>query len=332
MLDSSIVATICVLGALALPIVACQLYFRKVDMKKKYAGKHVVVTGGSEGMGFELAKAFHRLGAKVTIMARNEGKLANAKSQIGENVQTVSVDVVNYAKVQAAMEKAESLQDGAPIQVLIHAAGRSQPGYFLEQDPSIFYDTMMINYMGSVHCAKTVASMMVERATKGEIVFLSSAVASAAFLGYASYAPTKSALRGLSDVLRNELKGTGISVHIAYPPDTDTPGFKEENKSKPKETSQISPPDIYSAESVVKTLLSGLAHGEYHLPSPDVIQNLLISSSVNITPRGRWAPVEIILSPVVALAMLAFNVWADYCAAPYGRKLVAEVTSSMSNH
>ena len=42
-------------------------------------------------------------------------------------------------------------------------------------------------------------------------------------MGYSTYAPTKWALRGLADVLRNELGGLGISVHMAYPPDTETP-------------------------------------------------------------------------------------------------------------
>ncbi|GBG25085.1 3-ketodihydrosphingosine reductase [Hondaea fermentalgiana] len=310
-----------VLVALASSTAACFVYFGKRDLRKEYAGKHAVVTGGSEGMGFELAKALHKLGAKVTIMARSEAKLTKAKESIGE-IQTVSVDVTDYAQVQAGMKEAERLQGGTPIQLLVHAAGRATPGYFLDQDPSVFRDTMNLNYMGSVHCAKVVAQMMVDRATKGQLVFLSSAAASASFLGYASYAPTKCAVRGLTDALRNELIGTGISVHIAYPPDTDTPGFKEENKTKPPETLKISPPEVYSAKSVIDTLLNGLARGEYHLPSPDPVQNFLISSTVNITPRGRWAPLEIVLSPIVALAMLGFKVWADYCAAPYGKRVV----------
>ena len=57
---------------------------------------------------------------------------------------------------------------------------------------------------------------------------------------YASYAPTKWAIRGFGDSIRNELCGFGVSVHVAYPPDTATPGYDAENKTKPKECSDFS--------------------------------------------------------------------------------------------
>jgi 3-dehydrosphinganine reductase len=55
-------------------------------------------------------------------------------------------------------------------------------------------------------------------------------------VGYSSYAPTKFALRGLADSLRNELCGTGVGVSIFYPSNMATPGFEQENRTKPRET------------------------------------------------------------------------------------------------
>jgi len=52
------------------------------------------------------------------------------------------------------------------------------------------------------------------------------------FTGYAAYAPSKYAVRGLAECLRNELQGTGVKVSIGFPPDTKTPGFDIENLSK----------------------------------------------------------------------------------------------------
>lgn len=288
-------------------------------------------------MGLELAKSFFRNGARVTIMARTQSKLdaalqtiraqkqakAQKQAQAPQSdgaVEAVAVDVTDYAKVVAAMDAAVAKQGGAPIHTLVMSAGRSTPGYFLEQDVAVFDDAMRLNYFGSLHCAKAVAPMMIASGTKGKLLFVSSAASAASFLGYTSYAPTKFAVRGLADGLRNELCGFGIGVHIAYPPDTDTPGFEEENKGKPVETNQISPPEVYSAEKVADGMLDGLLRGEFHLPSPDLVQNFLVSTTVNITPRGRWAPVELLLSPVLGIAMLFFKVHADSCARVYGKR------------
>ena len=88
--------------------------------------------------------------------------------------------------------------------------------------------------MGTLKSLKAVIPEMVER-RRGHVIIVSSAVSAVSFLGYSSYAPTKHALRGLADALRNELLGLGIAVQIAYPPDTDTPGCKHENETKPPE-------------------------------------------------------------------------------------------------
>ena len=77
------------------------------------------------------------------------------------------------------------------------------------------------------------------RRRSGHIVIVASGLAVTSFLGYSSYAPTKWALRGLADTLRNELLGFGIAVQIAYPPDTETPGFAHENETKPPETTAV---------------------------------------------------------------------------------------------
>uniref|UniRef100_A0A7S2WFY2 3-dehydrosphinganine reductase n=1 Tax=Mucochytrium quahogii TaxID=96639 RepID=A0A7S2WFY2_9STRA len=321
-------------GATLLATLLTRNYFKRKD-NDYYVGKHVVITGGSEGMGFQLAKELFLMGAKVTIMARTKAKLEKAKSDIlslkktsplsikdSASIEFVPCNVTDYKAVGETMKEAVKLQGGVPINTTIMSAGRSVPGYFLDQDPQVFMDQMNLNYMGCVNVSKVAAAMMIESGTKGHLVLVSSCAASASFTGYSSYAPTKSAVRGLADAMRNELRGFGIQVHIAYPPDTDTPGFEKENETKPKETLEISPPEVYSAHSVAMCMLDGILRGEYHLPSPDIVQNFLISSTVNITPRGRWAPVEIVLAPIIALAMLGFKFHADRVAVQYGKRVL----------
>ena len=71
-------------------------------------------------------------------------------------------------------------------------------------------------------------------------------------------------------MLRNELVGFGITVHMAYPPDTETPGFAHENETKPIETATMVPIDVFPAAAVAERMLASAEAGHYHLFGPDV--------------------------------------------------------------
>ena len=73
----------------------------------------------------------------------------------------------------------------------------------------------------------------------GRIVLVSSQAGQIGVYGYTSYCATKFALKGLAESLQMELARDNIYVTVAYPPDTDTPGLAEENKTKPIETQLI---------------------------------------------------------------------------------------------
>ena len=123
------------------------------------------------------------------------------------------------------------------------------------------------------------------RAQVGSIVIIGSALSVVAFMGYSTYAPAKHALRGLADTLRNELVGFGVTVHFAYPPDTATPGFEHENQSKFYRTVDGAI-DVFPAEQVADQLVGGVEAGLYHLPSPDLVINWMVSSRAGVSPRA----------------------------------------------
>ena len=210
------------------------------------------------------------------------------------------------------------------------------------------------------------------------MIIVASGAAVVSFMGYTSYAPTKWALRGFADALRNEMVGLGVSVHLAYPPDTETPGFEHENLSKPPETAAMVPVDVYPADKVARSLLRGavalpvpsrpirliLSHpatsfpsrpfpappcpsrpissritspltapllnlpkrvfsgaetGLYHLPGPDPLLNLLVSSMAGVSPRA-YPCLEILLLPLCALVEALAVVYFDYWGRKYGRR------------
>ena len=242
-----------------------------------FAGAHVLVTGGSSGIGLAVAQEAAARGAVVTVLARTRSKLVSAvdsldsaRAAAGSDHTTASphgfecADVTDPAAVEAACAAAVAAR--GPISVLVACAGAAQPGYFLDQTSSVFERSMQLNYLGVVNAVKAVTPAMCERG-EGRIVLVASGAAVVSFIGYSSYAPTKWALRGFGDALRNELVGFdraaggngaragGVRVHIAYPPDTQTPGFDLENESKPVETSRVAPPDVYPPRAVAVKML-----------------------------------------------------------------------------
>eukprot|EP00308_Calcidiscus_leptoporus_P022478 CAMPEP_0119399696 /NCGR_PEP_ID=MMETSP1334-20130426/141492_1 /TAXON_ID=127549 /ORGANISM="Calcidiscus leptoporus, Strain RCC1130" /LENGTH=371 /DNA_ID=CAMNT_0007423593 /DNA_START=65 /DNA_END=1180 /DNA_ORIENTATION=+ len=316
-------------------------------------GKHVLVTGGSSGIGKELARTLLHKSARVTLLARTESKLKEAADELRSSCAVAGVAVPSIAYVcadialkeaadelrsscavagvavpsiayvcadiaqQAALSEAisQATTVHGSIDVLICNAGSATPGLFLDMPVETFAKQMDVNYLGTLRCIKAVTPSMVQRGD-GQVIIVASACAVVSFLGYSSYAPTKFALRGLADALRNELIGFGVSVHIAYPPDTDTPGFALENASKPPETLAMVPADAYPAEQVARRLLANAEAGFYHLFSPDPLQNLLVSAAAGVSPRS-YPFIESLLLPVASLVEALAVVWFDH----HGRKM-----------
>jgi len=273
--------------------------------------KHVLITGGSEGLGLSLGKEWVRSGAKVTLVSRAQAKLDAAKLEVeqqvpGAQVACFAADTTNLDQLKVAVEAATS--HFGPVDVLICNAGSSKPGYFIEQPVEDFERTMRVNFFGSLHAAKIVAPQMVARRS-GHICLVGSAMSIIGFAGYSSYAPTKWALRGLADCLRNEFQGTGVSVSIAYPPDMDTPGYKTETTTKPQECLAISEGEaLMSPDRVAKAIVRGVSRGDYHIPAPDFGQEALASKMAGMTPPPFGTVLSVLLAPLLVLVALVYRV------------------------
>lgn len=219
------------------------------------SGTHVLVTGGSEGIGRATALACVARGARVTVMARRTDRLA-ALREASPTVLTVSGDVTDEASLRTAAN--EAVRDHGPVDVLITCAGSARPGYVESLDLTVFRQQIELNHLGTVNAVRAVLPSMLERG-RGHLVLTSSVAGLIGVFGHAAYAPAKFAVRGLGLALDAELRHRGISVSIAYPPDTFTPGFEQENRTKPLETARVSsaiPP--VSAERVARAIVRGI--------------------------------------------------------------------------
>ena len=142
------------------------------------------------------------------------------------------------------------------------------------------------------------------RRRAGHLCFVSSMVYVSPMAGFSSYAPTKAAVRHLADCLRSETQGSGVTVSVAYPPDTQTAGYESENACKAAETKAIADAfgdTVYSPEVVARAMFRGLKRGAYHLPNPDFLHQLGLSLVAALTPRPQWLVVEVLLAPLLVI-------------------------------
>jgi 3-dehydrosphinganine reductase len=243
-----------------------------------FAGRHVLIGGGSSGIGLATAKAFASRGADVTVVARDEGRLEAAEATIrrscadtGQRVAAISGDVAGEAGARAAVEAAT--EDGSrPIDILVNCAGIIVPGNF-ESMQSRDFERCMDSWRGCVWTTRAAVPHMMERGS-GHIVNISSVAGFMGIFGYTAYSSAKYAVMGFSEALRGEMKPHGIRVSVVCPPDTDTPGLTYEKSLRPPETDKIAgnikpvPP-----EAVARAIVRGVERGRY-LIIPDLTSRI----------------------------------------------------------
>jgi len=251
-----IIAIIVSIVVLAAILHEMQLRKRVRTATVNLKGKHVIVTGGSRGIGKSLAEQLVKHGANITLIATRQPLLDQVKEELEQKgtsskIQTFAVDLAsNYENVERIIQQAES-QFG-PIHILINCAGSAISRRFEETDAADFNKMLSVNYISAVYTTKAALSSM--KTHGGHIAFVSSVAGLVGVYGFSAYSASKFALVGFAQALYMELQPHDISVTVSYPPDTDTPGFAEENKTKPQETRLISEsgglwsPDVVAAK------------------------------------------------------------------------------------
>jgi 3-dehydrosphinganine reductase len=229
-----------------------------------YHGQLALVTGGSMGMGLALAQLLAEEGANVWLVARHTDTLDAACRSLsvssGQKHGVFAADVTKLDQAQAAAEHVKR-EAGVP-DLLVNCAGAAHPGYVQELPLEIFHDMMDLNYFGALYMVKTLLPAMLERGS-GHIVNVSSMAGFLGAFGYSAYGAAKYAVRGFSDVLRLEVKPLGIRVSVVFPPDMDTPGLANENKTKPFETFAAGSTKALPPQEVAKSTLRAMKRGQY---------------------------------------------------------------------
>jgi short-subunit dehydrogenase len=183
-----------------------------------------VVTGGSSGIGYELARQFAQNGYSVLIAAEDESHLADARAQLA----ATGAEIGTHASDLATEEGVDSLYRAIadrPVDVLCVNAGVGLGGPFADTDLQRELRMIDLNVRGAVQLTKLVLKGMVAR-DSGKLLFTSSIAATHPDSFEAVYGATKVFLRWFGEALRNELKDTGIGVTVLMPSVTETNFFE----------------------------------------------------------------------------------------------------------
>ncbi|MDR1696838.1 MAG: SDR family oxidoreductase [Rickettsiales bacterium] len=187
--------------------------------------KKVLITGGSEGLGFAIAKKCAGLGARVTILARNEQKLAAAAAQIG--CDYIKCDITNPADCRAVFDAA------GDIDILVNNAGVWSDDKSESKDIAIIQQTMDVNLTGAIYLTELFLPAFKQRGN-GTIFFTNSSA------GWKfgndpvarAYSASKWGLRGYAEALEAYLKPTKIKVISLYPGGMNTDMFEKSGWEK----------------------------------------------------------------------------------------------------
>lgn len=234
---------------------------------KEFKEKKIYITGGSSGIGLAVAKLLAQKGASVAIFARRQQILESAVREIGmcgtadeQRFYYAVMDVSQHEEVNDVLQNA--VKDFGVPDVLVNCAGRALPCYCEDVTYEQFDRTIKVDLYGTWNVCSFLLPLMKKKG--GYIVNVSSIAGFVGVFGYTDYAAAKFGVLGFSEVLRSELKPCGVTVSVLCPPDTDTPGFAEENKTKPPETRAISAAaKIMKPEDVASALLRGMAAGQF---------------------------------------------------------------------
>ncbi len=208
-----------------------------------YQGKRVFITGGSAGIGRDLATQLARLGAHVAVSARGQDALdetvvamrAAAPSE-DQHFIGIAADVTDVAAMREAAAKA--IDELGGMDMLIANAGYAQSRAVADADDAHFRALMDVNYFGHVNTVRAFIDHFSEQGS-GDIILVSSMLAVLSVWGYSAYSASKFAVRGFAEALRQEMLLKGVRVKLFLPPTTDTPGLAKENADKPPLTYEM---------------------------------------------------------------------------------------------
>jgi len=185
------------------------------DMNNRVA----LVTGGASGMGRIIALRLAGRGARVAIFDVNEEGL-EATAAVHANITALRCDIGNRTAVEAKVAQVQ--RELGPIDLLVHAAALMPSHKLVDHTHEGMERLFRINYFGTTYMMRAVLPEMLAR-RNGRIIAFGSIAGHALVPHMGAYCATKSAVNTYMEVLQNELRASGVHIHLVCPPAVNTP-------------------------------------------------------------------------------------------------------------
>jgi len=214
-MNSTATKTLRAAGAAAIGLTAWSLAAAR--KRFSFRNRSVLITGGSRGLGLEIARRFAREGANITIVGRNGSSLGNAARDLEAyegSILAIPCDIRKREQVQAAVR--EHINRWGGIDVLVNNAGIIQVGPYEQMTIEDYQNAMATHLWGSLYTVLEVLPHM-KRQHAGRIVNISSIGGRIGVPHLLPYSISKFALAGLSEALAAEVSGQGIQVTSVFP-------------------------------------------------------------------------------------------------------------------
>jgi short-subunit dehydrogenase len=226
----------------------------------EHRNQYALITGGTSGIGYELARLFAQDGYNLIIVARNKNRLSEVTARLK---QEFSVEITPLAKDLFNPYAAEEIHDktkemGINVNVLVNDAGQGEWGPFVETDIERDLEIIQLNISSLVSLTKYYLQDMVSRG-EGKILMVGSEAGTTPIPLLAVYAATKSFVLSFSAALVNELKDKNITITALLPGATDTDFF---HKGKIEDTVNYREKELQDPAEVAKDGYEALQKGE----------------------------------------------------------------------
>lgn len=211
------------------------------------SGRTAIVTGASQGIGAEIARQLTAAGVRVALAARRRDELDKMAAKLGGSAIAVECDVTSRGSVAAAAIKVREAFGGAP-DIIVNNAGVFRVAPLEAMQPENFIATVSTSLIGPFLMLHEFLTEMHRRGS-GHVVTIGSAGDRKIFPENGAYSAAKFGLRAMHEVLRTELRGTGVRASLISPSSVDTAlweGVDTESKDSgyPSRSEMLNPGDV----------------------------------------------------------------------------------------
>ena len=183
-------------------------------------GRTALVTGASRGIGAAVARRLAASGARVALLARSKDTLRSLAEELGGGAIGLACDVRDTVTLARALDQLPDLLGGAP-NIVVNNAGAFFIAPALETTVEAFAETLAVNLTAPFAVVRALLPAMT-KAGGGHVVTIGSIADRSTYPGNAAYAASKYGLRALHEVLRAELRASGVRVSLVSPGPVDT--------------------------------------------------------------------------------------------------------------